>query len=83
MFNRQILYDLARAQLTPHKHVIKDVDHAEMAEVRHARVSGNPKLHGKSLGMTLPKPVNKAIHAHEKSIKKDHKMAGKLAKAER
>ena len=54
-----------------------------MAEARHARVSGNPKLDGKYLVMTLPKAVDKAIHAHEKAIKKEHKMAGKLAKAER
>ena len=52
-----------------------------MAEARHVRASGDPKLDGKSLIMILPKAVDKAIHAHEKAIKKEHKMAGKLAKA--
>lgn len=54
-----------------------------MAEARHARVGNNLKLDGKYLVITLPKAVDKAIHAHEKAIKKEHKMAGKLAKAER
>ena len=33
--------------------------------------------------MALPKAVDKAIHVHEKAINKEHKLAGKLAKAER
>jgi hypothetical protein len=33
--------------------------------------------------MTLPKAVDKAIHVHEKAISKEHKVARKLAKAER
>ena len=54
-----------------------------MAKARHVRVSGDPKLDGKSLIMITPKAADKAIRAHEKAIKKEHKMAGKLAKAER
>ena len=64
-------------------HVVKDVDHAEKAEAKHAKVCGSPKLDENSWVMTLPKAVDKAIHAHEKAIKKEHKMASKLAKAER
>jgi hypothetical protein len=63
--------------------VIKDVDHAEKAEASHAKVRASPKCDENSPVVTLPKAVDKAIHAHEKAIKKEHKMAGKLAKAER
>ena len=62
---------------------MKDVDHAQKAEASHAKVSCGQTMDENSRVMTLPKAVDKAIHAHEKSIKIEHKMADKLAKAER
>lgn len=63
--------------------MVKDVEHAEKSEASHAKVSCSPTIDENSRVLTLPKAVDKAIHAHEKSIKIEHKMAGKLAKAER
>lgn len=63
--------------------MVKGVAHAENAEAKHAKVRGSPKLDENSRVVTLPKAVDKAIHVHEKAISKEHKMAGKLAKAER
>ena len=62
---------------------MKNVDHAEKSEASHAKVSCRPTIDENSRVLTLHKAVDKAIHAHEKSIKTEHKMAGKLAKAER
>lgn len=64
-------------------HVVKDVGHAEKAEAKHAKVCGSPKLDENSRVMTLPKAIDKAVHTHEKAIKKEHKTASKLAKVER
>jgi hypothetical protein len=62
---------------------MKDVDHAEQAEARHAKVRDSRKFDDNSHLVTPLKAVDKAMHVHEKAISKEHKMAGKLAKAER
>ena len=64
--------------------MIKHVDHAEEAEAKHAKVRGSLKLEENSHVVTpLLKAADKAIHTHEKAISSEHKMASKLAKAER
>ena len=61
---------------------MKHVEDAEKAEAKYAKVCDPNSTRFLNL-VTPPKAVDKAIHVHDKATRKAHKMAGKLAKAER